>query len=550
MSFGDLFNSFVVHLQFRRFRAKTLEKGDTVVYRPVARGEIADALVHIRDLYRQIKPSNEREYRAYERREAGIKDFLSNLPRTRKHPTLNAIGEIADIARLTTDGAHRLFGYNLAKIREYDLRLNGGRTHIVESYPFERDRLIDLPLEFASEEISEFSGKLGDMVTQWQFDIPIRVLEEAGWLRPGTFFVHVGTEDSLGSSLPPGSLALVEAIDDDEKLSPSPRAIYLLQFGNGYRCSRCVVSRGKLQLLASERTYLGPQNFDYPGAVRIAGRIRVFALKLPLPEYPLRYSLPLCRNCADLILPMEQRTRNALFATEHKRFRRTKDEEQLVREVFRSVLGSSPSERTERRYRESTASEPHVDSLIYFTVTNFARYSDSLRTGGSMVTDAGRFSLQTLLDARRWADVLAATTSEVRLPRPVKAWEAYRKEFVESAPLMSLKFPELRLWSDRAIRLANGSAIQGLDPAISPGSWMFLEKAPAIPDVQSEQRKTGWSRPIYVLRRGLETIFGYLERDGDGYALLSSAYGYGSKIPFGKYELKDLRRVACVLVPI
>jgi hypothetical protein len=519
------------------------------VYRPVTRGEIADALVHIRDLYRQIKPSDEREYRACERREVGIKDLLSNLPRTKEHPTLGTVDEVADMTRLTIDGAHRLFGYDLARIREYDLRLNGGRTHIVESYAFARDRLIDLPLEFALEEISGFSGMLGDMVAQWQTNIPIRILEEAGWLQPGTFLVHIGTEDSLGSSLPPGSLALVESIDDDEKSHPSPRGIYLLQFGNGYRCSRCVVSRGKLQLLTSERMYLGLQSFDYPGAVRIAGRVRVFALKLPLPEYSSRYSFPLCRNCADLILPMEQRTRNALFATEHKRFRRTKDEKQLVREVFRAVLGSSPSGRTERRYRGFTPSEPHVDSLIYFTVTNFARYTDSLRAGGSLITDTGRFSLETLLNARQWADVLAATPA-VRLPQPVRAWDVYRKELVEWVPLLSLKFPELSLWSDRALRLANGSAIQGLDPAISPGTWMFLEKDSAAPNIQSELRKAGWSRPIYVLRRGLETVFGYLERDGDGYALLSSAYGPGSMITFGKSELNDLRRVGCVLVPV
>jgi hypothetical protein len=549
MSSGDWFNPFVVYLQFRRFRFETLEKGDTVVYRPVVRGEIADALVHIRDLHRQIKPSDARAYRASERREVGIKNLLSNLPRTKEHPTLNTVDEVADIARLTIEGAHRLFGYDLTEIRDYDLRLNGGRTHIVESYAFDRDRLIDLPLEFASEEISDFGGMLGDMVSTWQTGIPIRVLEEAGWLRPGTFFVHIGTEDSLGSSLPPGSLALVDPIDDDEKLHPSPRAIYLLQFGNGYRCSRCVVSRGKLQLLNSERTYLGPENFDYPKAVRITGRIRAFALKLPLSQYSSRYSLPFCANCADLILPMEQPTRNALFATKHKRFKRTKDEEQLVREAFRAALGSSPSARTERRYREFTPSDPHVDSLIYFTVTNLARYTDSLRTGGSLITDAGRFSLETLLKARQWADVLAAAP-EVRLPKPVRAWEVYRKELVDWFPLLSLKFPELRLCSDRALRLANGSAIQGLDPAISPGSWMFLEKDLAIPDVQNEQRKAGWSRPLYVLRRGLETICGYLEGDGDGYALMSSAYGYGSKITFGKIELKDLRRASCVLVPV
>jgi len=232
------------------------------VYRPVTRGEIADALVHIRDLYRQIAPSNEQQYRAAERRDVRIKNLLSNLPRTKEHPTLNTVDEVADMARLTTEGAHRLFGYNLTKIRNYDLRLNSGRTHIVETYAFDRDRLIDLPLEFESDEAFRFGGLLGDMVSKWQTGIPIRVLEEAGWLGSGKFFVHIGTEDSLGSTLPPGSLALVEPIEDDEKFHPSPRATYLLQFGNGYRCSRCVVSRGKLQLLASERTYLGTENFD------------------------------------------------------------------------------------------------------------------------------------------------------------------------------------------------------------------------------------------------------------------------------------------------
>jgi hypothetical protein len=198
------------------------------MYRPVTRGEIADALVHIRDLYRQIKPANEQESRAYERREVGIKDLLSNLPRTKEHPTLTAVDEVAEMARLTNDGAHRLFGYNLAKILEHDLRLNGGRTHIIESYPFERDRLIDLPLEFASEEIFGFSGMLGDIVSKWQISIPIRVLEEAGWFRPGTFFVHIGTEDSLGSSLPPGSITDMVVDRTDGSFAPPSPAHFLL----------------------------------------------------------------------------------------------------------------------------------------------------------------------------------------------------------------------------------------------------------------------------------------------------------------------------------
>ena len=519
------------------------------MYRPVTRSEIADALDHIRNLYRQIEPSNEQERRASKRRETGIKDLLSNLPRTKEHPTLNMVDEVAKMTWLTNEGAHHLFGYNLPRIREYDLRLNGGRTHLIDSYPFERDRPIDLPLEFASEEIFRADGMLGEMVTKWQSGIPMRVLEEAGWLRPRTLFVHVGTEDSLGSSLPPGSLALVNPIEKDEEFHPNPRAIYLLQFGNGYCCSRCVISRGKLQLLALERTYLGAQNFDYPGSVRIAGRVQMFALKLPLPDYPSRYALSPCRGCADLILPTEQLTRNILFATERKRFKRTKQEEQFLREALGTVFGSIPSPRTERRYRAFTPSEPHVDSLIYLTMTNYARYTDSLRTGGSFLSDKGRFSLETLLNARQWADVVAATPA-VRQPQPSKAWEAYRRELVEWAPFLSAHYPELRLWSQRALRLANGYAMHGLDPAIGPGSWLVLEKPPAVPDVHTEQRRTGWSRPIYVLRRGVETICGYLERDGSEYALRSSAYGYGSKTTLIGDEFKNLWRAGCVLVPV
>jgi hypothetical protein len=55
---------------------------------------------------------------------------MSNLPRTNEHPTLKTLLEIAETCSLTLEGAHKLFGYNLGKIREYGLRLNGSRTHI------------------------------------------------------------------------------------------------------------------------------------------------------------------------------------------------------------------------------------------------------------------------------------------------------------------------------------------------------------------------------------------------------------------------------------
>jgi len=100
------------------------------VYRPVPRNEISDAVAHLRELHRQLRPSNDRERYAFERRELITKNLLSNLRRTGDHPTLSMLLEVADIFSLTIEGAHRLFGYDLDGIRECDRRLNGGRTHI------------------------------------------------------------------------------------------------------------------------------------------------------------------------------------------------------------------------------------------------------------------------------------------------------------------------------------------------------------------------------------------------------------------------------------
>lgn len=271
------------------------------MYRPVPRGQIVDILTRLRALFRQVKPSSEQELRTHERREVVTKNLLSNLLRMKEHPTLNAVLEVADIFSLTLDGAHRIFGYSLEGIRDYDFILNGGRTHIIESYPFARDLLVDLPSCLGNNEASGWDATLQDLVSEWQAEVPIRVLEEEGWQRPGTFYVSVGTEDSLGSSLPPGAIALVEPISDEDRVRPNSRAIYFLQFSNGYRCSRCVVTRNKLFLLVSGRNYSGPQEFSYPGAVRIAGKIRMFALGLPAPDYPLLRSLPSSPSDAPLM---------------------------------------------------------------------------------------------------------------------------------------------------------------------------------------------------------------------------------------------------------
>jgi hypothetical protein len=519
------------------------------VYRSVSRDQIADALIHLRGLFREIRPSIEKDYRAQERREILTKNLLSNLFRTKDHPTLNLVLDVADAYSLTLDGAHRLFGYELERIREFDLALNAGRTHIIESYPFERDRPVDLPFHFSGEEAFATSATAQNLVSSWRADTPIRTLESAGWQQPSAFYVRVGTEDSLGSSLPPGSIALVVPIDEPERQRPNPRAIYLLQFGNGYRCSRCVETRGKLILLSSSRKYVGPQEFAYPASVRIAGRIRMFALGLPVPEYPLVHSLPLSHQSAPLILPWEHPSMDHLFRTKHRRFRRSRQELSRIREAMEEVFHTRLSGRTERRYRRPTSSLPHVDALIQLTVRNAARYSDVLRLQRPMPSDRGRYSLDTLLNAQHLRDLTVAVRRS-HPPVPRDRWLKLRDDFIEWPALLSLRFPQLSSVDERIIRLADGIAIQELDPPVVPGSMILVEAILGFPDVQRGAKEAGWRRPLYALRRGPDLLCGHLDRTGNQYFLLTETRRSGSAVPLVQDELQQLSVISGVAVPV
>jgi hypothetical protein len=518
------------------------------VYSSVPRDQIAETLIHLRGLFREMPLSTQKESRAQERRELLTKNLLSNLFRTKDHPTLHAVLEVGDAFSLTLDGAHRLFGYELERIREYDLKLNSGRTHIIETYPFERDLPIELPSQFGNDENFARSSPLRDLVQEWQQTVTIRALEDLDWHRPDAFYVHVGTEDSLGSSLPPGSTALVISVDEAEQLRPSPRSIYLLQFGNGYRCSRCVVTRGKLLLLVSGRTYTGPQEFAYPKDVRIAGRIRMFALALPALERPLLQSLPISEYGAPLVLPWEHSSMDRLFTAKHRRFRRSRQDVPRIQETMESIFHTKLSGRTERRYRRPTSSVPHVDALIQLAVTHLTRYTDALRMQRPTLSDRGRYSLDTLLNTTHLSD-LSKSFHKAHAPVPRERWLALRKEFVEWPMLLSLRFPHLRSMDERIVRLPQGSALRGIDPPVSPGSLILLTDVPAAPEMQDETTKTGWNRRIYALRRGRGMVCGYLDRHENRYVFLSGD-GVGETIFFHRDDLHQLSWISGIAVPI
>jgi hypothetical protein len=150
----------------------------------------------------------------------------------------------------------------------------------------------------------------------------------------------------------------------------------------------------------------------YPLAVRIVGRIAVFALGLPFREFPLLRPFSQYDGRAGLILPWENKTRHGLFATKHRRFVRSREEIQHVEELLQSRLHSTLSDRSRRRYRRETDSEPHIAALMQMSIEHYARYSGRSAAQSLYGRRSGGYSPRMLrASCCRAAAILSATPS-------------------------------------------------------------------------------------------------------------------------------------------
>jgi hypothetical protein len=518
------------------------------VYTPVSRQHTAEIVSHLHDLYREAATSGEREIAAQAARQAFSRGLLTNLRHSDTMPTPHLMLKLSRHFMVTTGGAYETFGYNLDGMREYDFLLNGHRTRIIESYPFQRDLPVDLPYLLGKDHIFGRSSFLSEMVPDWQSGLPIRAINGRDWLRHGTIYIQVGTQDSLASRIPPGAFASVAPIAAEEHLHPDPRSIYLLQFGSGYRCCCCSISNGKLTLITQESNYAGPYDFLYPQQVRIVGRVRMFALRLPLTPKNL-YSPYRPDNGAPLILPSEQRSLHELFAAKGKRFSIAEKSQTVARGILEAALHTNISWRTVRRYQHKTDTVPRTSTLLGLTLLHAARFTDVLKSLDFWRDESNYYSLQTLLGATKLSDLPLVFPNALR-PSPRHRWTSIREEWGEWSPLLSMVMPRLRDVEDKMLRVYQSDLFAGLDPLIPPGSVALLEELDRLPDTREDSVKDEWERPIYAVRHGPDILCGYLENDGTHIALVPHPLSISRRKTFLRHQVSVLGRFAFVAVPV
>ena len=519
------------------------------MYERVSRREAIDRFAHIYDLYRRDAHIETDGSRGDQARLRFLSRIMDHLRHRRSTLSPRMLAGLTRYAALTVGAAFELAGYPLDGMREVEYALNGHRTRIVESHPYLLDREVDLPVRLLGPEAFEHSAFVADVVYEWQ-RCPIRSVRDKGWRREKTFYIQMGTNDSVGlSALPPGAIVAIAPILPEEATDPDPEAIYCLQFGGGYRCCRCVIEKGRrLHLIPYNSNYRGCCVYASPAEVRIVGKALYFATALPVSSHTLVDPAQKCGN-APLILPWEQPGLAAMWRAEYLRLGLDTHALARANEILSSQLGITISPRTLRRYRHEDGVVPHTGQLLAMGLLHCTRFGDVFRLLGFSPDDAGRYSLTDWTEARSLRD-LAMTPHRAATPAPDAQWGQLLHSWGEWPAVLSMRFPELRKLSHRLLRIEQAKIFDGLPPVFGPGTFAFLEECDDFPPTGIPWNGPEWEHPIHAVRYKGYVICGYVDLDGDHLTLLPHYRSRGRRLTFLRRQVQMVGRWIGAAAPL
>lgn len=517
------------------------------MYKPASTRVMLDQLEHVRSLYRGLQPASNADWQTQRERERFGKYLARNIRVGRHQPTVRTILEMKRHFGMSMEAAYLFFGFRLQEIQTLDFRLNGMRTRYIESYRFQRDRRIDLPLRLEERAFLR-PALMREAVTSWQHGVSVRQLERAEWFPHRVRYAQIGFEDSLTSPLPAGAIVSVESVLKEEIHSPDPRGIYMLQFGNGYRCCGYTLKGQRLVLLPYRAYGTLPLEFVLDKDVRVIGRINSFALRLARRRlHGQLHDLPMTHKSAPLVDPWTHPSLRRLFAAGEARLYRPHAYWRKVLPTLEAELGVHVSERTIRRYCEGEETEartlPLAGHLIGLALRFGPSFSDVLRVVFQSVDfDEGLYSLEELLRVDNLGE-LEEADSFIEPPYPEQVWLQLFGELGRWSPLVPGWFPALSSLQSRVLRIHAGEHFQGIAPLLSTGSWLLLNQdSEWIEDIPDDD-EIGWNKRLYVLRKGNHVFCGHLRHDDGRWYLVTQPGNRRVYTPIPTRELGELRRV-------
>ncbi len=196
-------------------------------------------------------------------------------------PTVYRLYSLCAIYRLEIREVLRWYGLDLAGLPADAMEVGLERTHLIR-FGLPEEMTADVPLSLDPVVDLRRTTYLSRMVQRWG-TLPLGLLKALD-LKKHRYGL-IGTEDwSMYPLLPPGSLVLVDEarnkVVESGWESEFERPVYLLEHRDGYACSWCHLSGGRLVLQPHPASMCSAHVYNHPSDIEVIGQVVGAAIRL------------------------------------------------------------------------------------------------------------------------------------------------------------------------------------------------------------------------------------------------------------------------------
>ncbi len=196
-------------------------------------------------------------------------------------PTIYRLYSLAAIYRLDFAEVLRWYGVDLTGLAGDATLAEVERTHLI-GFQVPEELEVEAPLSLDPVADLRATTALSRLIQRWG-RLPLAMLRHLDL--KNHLYGLVGTEDwSMYPLIPPGSLVLIDEtrrkVGDTGWASEFERPVYFLEHREGYACSWCHVSEGKLVLQPHPASKCNPKVYNYPEDIEVVGQVAGVAMRL------------------------------------------------------------------------------------------------------------------------------------------------------------------------------------------------------------------------------------------------------------------------------
>ena len=208
--------------------------------------------------------------------------WLTDIEQGRFVPKLFKLYSISAIYNKSFDEIAAYFGLRMADLGRDRASIGAPRTHLLDQGEEGQGQTVTLPVELKPEFRFEKTNLLSRVVEKWD-EVPIGLLQHLDLHK--SMYGYIGLEDdTLYPLIRPGSLVQIDPnqrkIMVGQWRTEFERPIYFIELRDGYLCSWCELSRGRLTVIPHPQSRQAHRNFAHPSEAEVVGRVTGVAMRI------------------------------------------------------------------------------------------------------------------------------------------------------------------------------------------------------------------------------------------------------------------------------